>query len=255
MAVDYIPFKELSYEDQFKITNEGLPEKLEAIEQRKGLDFIALSTHPTIVEALNKVGYEATEKNAGVMYSRYGFERTYPELAEKVAAHERWLDDLPDGVRLEVTDDFKLVDMAHCQYNLSGAKIHGDASACILSGNILHNVEFDCDLTGAFIYGSDLSMSDFSNARTDGMIIRNSKTVHCKALPEDGQKHCVIKDNYTTDDYNKDVAAKHEASYEQSLQASTRTSLREAGKQAQAASEALSAQQKAQSAPAVSQAR
>lgn len=227
----YIPFNELPVEDQWKIANEGLPEKLAAVRDGKAIDRLMMSGCPEVLQAINDQGYRADERILDIYEARTALADKDAELYSMLRNHELWLVGDPQGKRLEATDALHGANLDGAKFNLSHAILHGDNKNVRFGDTILYGARIDGDIQGSVFSGADLTQADLTEAVCDGIIAKDCTCVYTKGLPADGEKHCVINNVYTTDQYLEDLKTKP----------SRGASLKEIGQMSKMASTALNA--------------
>ncbi len=237
----YIPFAELSVEDKWKIANEGIPEKLQAIKDGKGIDFLYLSGSPSILQAITDHGYQPDEKIIDAYSKRTRLMKQADGIYEQLRHHELWLAGDLSGKRLEITDELQGCDLDGMHFNLSHAKFHGNTRVVNFGDTLLYGASFDGDVRASVFKNGDLTQADFTEAKTDWIIVKDCSCVYSKGLPADGENHCVIENVYSTDDYLSDLKTKP----------SRGVSLKEIGEMSKMASSVLKTQ--TMSEPAVAQ--
>ena len=237
----YIPFAELSVEDKWKIANEGIPEKLQAIKDGKGIDFLAISGSLSILQAIVDHDYHPDARIISAQNKRSELQDQANGVYSQLRDHELWLAGEPSGKRLEITDELQGYDLDGMHFNLAHAKFHGNTRCVNFGDTILYGASFDGDIQGCVFKNGDLTQVDFIEAKTDGIIVKDCPCVYAKGLPADGENHCVVENVYTTDDYLCDLKTKP----------SRGASLKETGEMSKIASRALKAQ--TMSEPAVAQ--
>ena len=167
----YIPYAELSVDDKWKIANEGIPEKLQAIKDGKGIDFLYLTGSPSILQAITNHGYQPDEKIIDAYSKRTGLMKQADGVYEQLRHHELWLAGDPSGKRLEITDELQGCDLDGMYFNLSHAKFHGNTRVVNFGDTLLYGASFDGDVRGSIFKNGDLTQADLTKAKTDWIIV------------------------------------------------------------------------------------